>query len=458
MARASKQSRHRSQAMARGRRRPGAGRGPLRRELLGRRARAGRRSRLPARSARAARARGLPHARPTPPASPRPSATMVVRGAPAIGIAAAYGMALAARAARDEGAASYVAAMRAAGGAPRRRAAHGREPRVGGAARDARGPAARRAPRRASARASSPSSRATIHREDVAACQAMGRVGARAPARSGTVLTHCNAGALATGGYGTALGVIRAADRGGQALRVLACETRPYLQGARLTAWELREDGIPVEVITDSMAAHFMQTGRDRRRHRRRRPHRANGDVANKIGTYGLAASRAPRRSRSTWPPRGARSISPPPTARRSRSRSGAATRSPSSAVGASSPTGVASGIPAFDVTPADARHRDLHRARQADDARDWPLVAAGERRPASATWPAVTGAPPPHGLRTPLMAQFSPKPDGSRSARPGATPTTTSRRRSASSTSTRSARRRAARTSASAGARAPRR
>ena len=104
-----------------------------------------------------------------------------------------------------------------------------------------------------------------------------------------TILTHCNAGALATGGYGTALGIVRAAHEAGKKVRVLACETRPYLQGARLTAWELSKDQIPVEVITDSMAAHFMSkkgvdlvvVGADRIAR--------NGDAANKIGTYGLA-------------------------------------------------------------------------------------------------------------------------------------------------------------------------
>ncbi|KYF80072.1 methylthioribose-1-phosphate isomerase, partial [Sorangium cellulosum] len=128
-----------------------------------------------------------------------------------------------------------------------------------------------------------------IHREDVAACHQMGRAGAARLPESGTVLTHCNAGALATGGYGTALGVVRAAIAEGKTIRVLACETRPYLQGARLTAWELQRDGIPVEVISDSMAAWFMQKGEigavvvgaDRIAR--------NGDVANKIGTYGLA-------------------------------------------------------------------------------------------------------------------------------------------------------------------------
>jgi methylthioribose-1-phosphate isomerase len=128
-----------------------------------------------------------------------------------------------------------------------------------------------------------------IHEDDVAACRAMGKVGAVHLPEDGTVLTHCNAGALATGGYGTALGVIRAGIDAGKKIRVLADETRPYLQGARLTAWELHEDGVPVEVIGDSMAAHFMKRGEvaaivvgaDRIA--------ANGDVANKIGTYGLA-------------------------------------------------------------------------------------------------------------------------------------------------------------------------
>lgn len=128
-----------------------------------------------------------------------------------------------------------------------------------------------------------------IHREDVAACRAMGALGAVDVPQGATILTHCNAGALATGGYGTALGVIRAAHETGKLERVLACETRPYLQGARLTSWELHLDGIPVEVITDSMSAHFMQRGEidfvvvgsDRIA--------ANGDVANKIGTYAHA-------------------------------------------------------------------------------------------------------------------------------------------------------------------------
>ncbi len=125
--------------------------------------------------------------------------------------------------------------------------------------------------------------------EDIAVNEAIGRHGAVLLEDSGTVLTHCNAGALATGGYGTALGVIRSAVAAGKKIRVFAGETRPFLQGARLTAWELAKDGIPVTLITDSMAGHFMQqrqiraaiVGADRIA--------ANGDVANKIGTYTLA-------------------------------------------------------------------------------------------------------------------------------------------------------------------------
>ncbi|XYI00397.1 S-methyl-5-thioribose-1-phosphate isomerase [Sorangium sp. So ce1128] len=214
--------------------------------------------------------------------------SMVVRGAPAIGIAAAYGMALAARAARGEGASGYVATMRAAG--EHLASARPTAVNLGWAVRRAIAAALQHAGRRGEERARELAELAReIHREDVAACHQMGRAGAARLPESGTVLTHCNAGALATGGYGTALGVIRAAIAEGKTIRVLACETRPYLQGARLTAWELQRDGIPVEVISDSMAAWFMQKGEigavvvgaDRIAR--------NGDVANKIGTYGLA-------------------------------------------------------------------------------------------------------------------------------------------------------------------------
>src|ERR1700733_12270974 len=128
-----------------------------------------------------------------------------------------------------------------------------------------------------------------MHAEDIAANQAMGRHGATLMPSSGGVLTHCNAGPLATAGYGTALGVIRAAVEQGKKIHVYADETRPFLQGSRLTAWELMKDGIPTTVISDNMAGAMMSQGKigaivvgaDRIA--------ANGDVANKIGTYTVA-------------------------------------------------------------------------------------------------------------------------------------------------------------------------
>jgi methylthioribose-1-phosphate isomerase len=128
-----------------------------------------------------------------------------------------------------------------------------------------------------------------IRLEDIAINKAIGRNGAALVPDGKTVLTHCNAGALATAGYGTALGVIRAAVSAGKKIDVFADETRPFLQGSRLTVWELQQDGIPATLITDNMAGHFLKSGRigcvvvgaDRIA--------ANGDVANKIGTYSLA-------------------------------------------------------------------------------------------------------------------------------------------------------------------------
>jgi methylthioribose-1-phosphate isomerase len=128
-----------------------------------------------------------------------------------------------------------------------------------------------------------------IRSEDIAICRAIGRNGEPLVPDGKTVLTHCNAGALATAGYGTALGVIRAASEAGKKIDVFADETRPFLQGSRLTAWELQQDGIATTIITDNMAGHFLRSGRigcvivgaDRIA--------ANGDVANKIGTYSLA-------------------------------------------------------------------------------------------------------------------------------------------------------------------------
>jgi methylthioribose-1-phosphate isomerase len=128
-----------------------------------------------------------------------------------------------------------------------------------------------------------------MYDEDIAACKAMGRNGASLLPESGSVLTHCNAGALATCGYGTALGVIRAAVEDGHTLHVYADETRPFLQGARLTAWELMHDGIPTTVLCDNMAASMMRAGKIQAVIVGADRIAANGDVANKIGTYGVA-------------------------------------------------------------------------------------------------------------------------------------------------------------------------
>ncbi len=128
-----------------------------------------------------------------------------------------------------------------------------------------------------------------VREEDIEINRAIGRHGAQLVPDGHTVLTHCNAGALATAGYGTALGVVRAAVEAGKHIDVYADETRPFLQGARLTVWELQHDGIPATLITDNMAGYFLHAGKigcvivgaDRIA--------ANGDVANKIGTYGVA-------------------------------------------------------------------------------------------------------------------------------------------------------------------------
>lgn len=128
-----------------------------------------------------------------------------------------------------------------------------------------------------------------VLRDDIEINKAMGRHGAALLPHGATVMTHCNAGALATGGYGTALGVIRAAIESGNPVAVMANETRPFLQGARLTVWELQQDSIPVTLLTDNMAGHMLKSGKvgavvvgaDRIA--------GNGDVANKIGTYSVA-------------------------------------------------------------------------------------------------------------------------------------------------------------------------
>ena len=128
-----------------------------------------------------------------------------------------------------------------------------------------------------------------MHAEDIAANQAMGRHGATLMPNEGGVLTHCNAGALATCGYGTALGVIRSAREQGKHIHVYADETRPFLQGARLTAWELMADGIPTTVICDNMAASLMRSGKIKAVVVGADRIAANGDFANKIGTYNVA-------------------------------------------------------------------------------------------------------------------------------------------------------------------------
>ena len=209
---------------------------------------------------------------------------MVVRGAPAIGIAAAYAVVLAARA-------------RYAESPDRWRERIGDDLAALAAARPTAVNlvwALRRMERVIAQTAGDPAERLltearAIHEEDIAANRRMGELGAALLGERGAVLTHCNAGALATGGYGTALGVIRRGYEAGLIERVYADETRPWLQGARLTAWELAEDGIPVTLLADGAAAALMQhsgvrwviVGADRIA--------ANGDVANKIGTYGLA-------------------------------------------------------------------------------------------------------------------------------------------------------------------------
>jgi methylthioribose-1-phosphate isomerase len=212
---------------------------------------------------------------------------MVIRGAPAIGIAAAYALALVARDEKGD-APMFLVANGTAG-----RILHATRPtavNLGWAVARMSRKAGQVCERDPDVRYRGMIEEAeAIHREDVASCRRMGALGAADVPDGAVILTHCNAGALATGGYGTALGVIRAAHSMGKNVRVLADETRPYLQGARLTAWELHQDGIPVEVITDNMAGYFFQkkeigfvvVGSDRIA--------ANSDVANKIGTYSIA-------------------------------------------------------------------------------------------------------------------------------------------------------------------------
>jgi methylthioribose-1-phosphate isomerase len=211
--------------------------------------------------------------------------TMVIRGAPAIGVAAAMGVALGVKQARPETldaefekicdtlAGTRPTAVNLFWAIDRMKRLYAA---VKGEGIDA-------------VRAAMEAEAVKVYEEDIAINKAMGAHGAPLVPDGKTVLTHCNAGALATAGYGTALGVIRAAVAAGKKIDVFADETRPFLQGARLTAWELMQDGIPTKLITDNMAGHFLKSGRigcvivgaDRIAR--------NGDVANKVGTYGVA-------------------------------------------------------------------------------------------------------------------------------------------------------------------------
>lgn len=209
---------------------------------------------------------------------------MVVRGAPAIGITAAYGVVLAARQRYAAHGDKWLAAMQAdfdtlAASRPTAVNLFWAIERMKRCCAGITGNPEPRLLQEAHA----------ICNEDIAANHTMGELGASLIEAGSSVLTHCNAGALATGGYGTALGVIRSAYAAGRITEVHADETRPWMQGARLTAWELIQDGIPVQLNTDGAAAWLMKQGRvqwvivgsDRIA--------ANGDVANKIGTYNLA-------------------------------------------------------------------------------------------------------------------------------------------------------------------------
>jgi methylthioribose-1-phosphate isomerase len=212
--------------------------------------------------------------------------TMRVRGAPAIGVAAAYGVALAARRADARNLGALLRDVDAAAdelGRTRPTAVNLFW------ALDRMRAAARRARSADECRALLLAEAVAIDTQNLDANRRMGALGAELIPEGATVLTHCNAGALATNGYGTALGVIRAAHAAGKGVQVFADETRPLLQGARLTAWELTRDAIPTTLIADNMAGLFMRRGRitcvivgaDRIA--------ANGDVANKIGTYQVA-------------------------------------------------------------------------------------------------------------------------------------------------------------------------
>jgi methylthioribose-1-phosphate isomerase len=226
----------------------------------------------------------------TAPEVARAIKTMVIRGAPAIGVAAAMGIAIGMRTSAATGTQKFAAqfyricelmaatrptAVNLFWAVERMKLSFAAAAEAGGSVDQIKD----RLDRESQA----------IHDEDLASCRAIGAFGAEVVPVDATILTHCNAGALATAGYGTALGVIRGAVEAGKRVTVLADETRPLLQGARLTAWELLRDGIETTVITDNMAGAIMSAGHidlvivgaDRIA--------ANGDTANKIGTYTVA-------------------------------------------------------------------------------------------------------------------------------------------------------------------------
>jgi len=273
---------------------------------------------------------------------------MVVRGAPAIGITAAYGVVLAAHAAwnhdperwRDLIQSDLETLARSRPTAVNLRwALHRMQSRFPGIQGDPEPALLQEAQ--------------AIHAEDIAANRRMGELGAPLIANTRAVLTHCNTGSLATGGFGTALGVIRTAFQAGTLKMVYAGETRPWLQGARLTAWELQQDGIPVTLIADSAAAFLLGRGEvqwvivgaDRIA--------ANGDVANKIGTYGLAVAARHHGARFM--------VVAPVSTFDSETRNGAAIpiedRDPAEitqcAGKRTAPAGVSAWNPVFDITPA---------------------------------------------------------------------------------------------------------
>lgn len=278
--------------------------------------------------------------------------SMVVRGAPAIGCAAAFGVALEAMRLRDADGPTRSAALEiafAALGASRPTAVNlfwalERMRAVVAAVHDHDGPSVAAALTREAER---------IFAEDLEINRAMGRFGADLVADGARIMTHCNAGALATAGHGTALGVVRSARDAGKRVSVIANETRPFLQGARLTAWELVQERIPVTLVTDGMAGHLMVQGRidmvivgaDRVA--------ANGDVANKIGTYPLAVLA----DRHGIPFYVAAPLSTVDRSIRDGSGIPIEERDPSEVTGFRderwAPDGVLVANPAFDVTPA---------------------------------------------------------------------------------------------------------